>query len=120
MVKPTQSTAGTHPHTPRLVSHISGCLGAALRTDEGSARHNVKAETPQDEKGPPPGVPLHQQLEERVEGEGGESDARQGHPQRQGASTAEVSHDCGHHGSEDQRPAQACGGWEAGQVVMNC
>lgn len=90
-----------------------------MRTDEGSARQNVEAEAPQDEKGPSPGVPLHQQLEERVEGEGGESDARQGHSQRQGASTGEVSHDCGHHGSEDQRPAQAWGGrGEAGQVLL--
>lgn len=53
------------------------CLGfrAAVWADEGSTGHDVEAETPQNEQGPSPGVRLHQQLEERVKGEGGQTDA---------------------------------------------
>lgn len=92
--------------TRGLLSHIFWCFGAWQCADEGSARHNVEANAPEDEKGPSPCVLLHQQLEQRVEGKGGESYTRQRYSQSQGAPPGEVSHDCGYHGSEDQPPAQ--------------
>lgn len=53
------------------------CLGfrSAVWADEGSAGHDVEAETSQNEQGTSPGVRLHQQLEERVKSEGRQTDA---------------------------------------------
>lgn len=77
-----------------------------LWVDESPTRYDVKAEAPQDQQGPSPGVHLHQQLEERVESKGGEADAGEGQPQCQGPAPSEVRHDRGHHGGEDEPPAQ--------------
>lgn len=82
-----------------------------LWADQNAACHNVEAEAPQDQQGPSPGIHFHQQLEEGVKSKGGETDAAESQSQRQGAAPGEVSHDRGHHGSEDQPPAQT---WRRG------
>lgn len=88
------------------VSHFYGRFRATPGADQGAAGHQVQAEAPQDENGPPPGVLLHQQLEERVKSEGGESDTGQRNPQREGPPAGEVGHDSCQHGGEHQSPAQ--------------
>lgn len=88
------------------VSHLYGRFRATPGADQSAAGHQVQAEAPQDENGPPPGVLLHQQLEERVKSEGGESNTGQRNTQREGPPAGEVSHDSCQHGGEHQPPAQ--------------
>lgn len=42
------------------VSHLYGRFRATPGADQSAAGHQVQAEAPQDENGPPPGVLLHQ------------------------------------------------------------
>lgn len=89
-----------------LLFYLCWCFRAPLRTDQRPAGYNVEAESPQDQQGSSPGVRLHQQLKERVESEGGEADAGEPQSQSQGTPASEISHDCGHHGSEDHPPSK--------------
>lgn len=89
-----------------LLFYLCRCFRAPLQTDQRPAGYNVEAESPQDQQGPSPGVRLHQQLKERVESEGGEADAGEPQSQSQGTPASEISHDCGHHGSEDHPPSK--------------